>query len=64
MISSTYSTKHKAISTTYLILFLLIIPKVNVININLHEFKIITIDHLYELTENLNFIKQQFDFIE
>jgi len=33
VISSTYSTKHKTISTTYLIIFLLIIPKVNIINI-------------------------------
>ena len=38
--------------------------KVNVLSLNLHEFKIITLDHFYELTENVIFIKQQFNFIE
>ena len=38
--------------------------KVNVLNLNLHEFKITTIQHFYELTENVIFIKQPFDLIE
>ena len=38
--------------------------KVNVLNLNLDEFKINTIQHFYELTENVIFIKQPFDLIE
>ena len=38
--------------------------KVNVLNLNLNDFKINTIQHFYELTENVIFIKQPFDLIE
>ena len=38
--------------------------KVNVLSLNLDEFKINTIQHFYELTENVIFIKQPFDLIE
>ena len=37
--------------------------KVNVLNLNLGEFKINTIQHFYELTENVIIIKQPFDLI-
>ena len=38
--------------------------KVNVLSLNFDELKIITIEHFYELTENVIFIKQPFDLIE
>ena len=38
--------------------------KVNVLNLNLNDFKINTIQHFYELTENVIFIKQPLDLIE
>ena len=38
--------------------------KVNVLSLNLDEFKINTIQHFYELTENVIFIKQPLDLIE
>ena len=38
--------------------------KVNVLSLNFDELKIITIEHFYELTENVIFIKQPFDLTE
>jgi len=38
--------------------------KVNVLSLNFDELKIITIEHFYELAENVIFIKQPFDLIE
>jgi len=38
--------------------------KVNVFSLNSDELKIINIQHFYELTENVIFIKQPFDLIE
>ena len=37
---------------------------VNVLNLNLNKFKINSIQHFYELTENVIFIKQPLDLIE
>ena len=38
--------------------------KVNVLNLNLDDFKINTIQHFYKLTENVIFINQPYDLIE